>query len=127
MDVSNFISQWVLETGTALSVRPQIYTLHGPRSYSMLDLQEALAEVAGKKPRIEAVEQEKLFHFFKTKLPPIKAQEVTEMTVAINGGGLLAKEMSEPSGNVVRGSTELVETLRQLNSGKISKNASGAF
>ena len=93
----------------------------------MLDLQAALAEVTGKTPRIEAVEQDKLLEFFKTKLPPNKAQEVTEMTVAINGGGLLAKEMAEPAGDVLYGSTELVETLRHLASGQISKSASGAF
>lgn len=107
--------------------RPQVYALHGPRNYSMLDLQDALEQVTGKKPRIDAVEQDKLLDFFMTKLPPIKAQEVTEMTTAINGGGLLAKEMEQPSGNVVRGSMELVDTLRQLASGQSSKAASGAF
>lgn len=93
----------------------------------MLDLQDALEQVTGKKPRIDAVAQEKLLDFFKAKLPPNKAQEVSEMTMAINGGGLLAKEMKQPPGNVVRGETGLIETLRQLASGQISKDASGAF
>ena len=117
-----------METGKHLPSKPHIVTLHGPRSYSMLDLQDALQAVTGKKPKIDAVAPSDLLEFFKQKLPPGKAQEVTEMTLAINDGGLLAEEMARPQGgNVVRGSTELVDTLRQLASGEVSKVASGAF
>lgn len=96
----------------------------------MEDLQTALREVTGKKPQIHGVEPDELLELFKQKLPPVKAQEVTEMTLAINGGGLLAREMARPEGTVdavVRGDTELVETLRKLASGEVSKVASGAF
>lgn len=49
------------------------------------------------------------------------------LNVAINKGGVIAKEMANPWRNVVRGPTELVDTLRQLASGEVSKAASGAF
>lgn len=114
-------------TGKPGDSQTRAISLHGPRNYTMLNLQSALEEVTRKRPRIDAVQPEELLEYYQHVLPPVKAREVTEMTTAINGGGLLAKEMAEPGEDVVRGNTELVDTLRRLASGELSKVASGAF
>lgn len=93
----------------------------------MVDLQDALEKVAGRKPRIDEVKPEELVEFYERKVPLSKARELAEMTVAINGGGLLAEEMANPQGNVVRGKTELVDTLCRVADGDVVKIASGAF
>lgn len=126
-DVGSTIATRLLETGEQLPSRPHVITMHGPRAYSMVDLQDALETVAGQKPRIDAIRPENLLDFYKTKLPPGKAEEIVEMNLAINGGGVLAGEMASPEGDVVRGPTTLVDTLRKLASGEVSKVASGAF
>lgn len=128
-DVGRILAEQITDTGVPLPSLPHVIRLHGPRCYTMLDLQSALETVTGRKPRINAVEPGDLLEFFAKKLPPTKAKEVVEMTVAVNGGGLLAEEMARPGKelNVVRGLTELVETLRRLAAGETSEVASGAF
>lgn len=126
-DVGQAIAAVILEAGEALPSWPLVVTLHGPRNYSMFDLQQALEVVTGRKPRIDAVEPGDLLEFYKGKLPPGKAAEIAERNMAINGGGLLAGEIADPQGHVIRGTTALVDTLRKLASGEVSKVASGAF
>lgn len=128
-DTASIVAQHVVETGSALPTSPYAFEIHGPRGYSMLDLQHALATVTGRAlPRIDAIEPDRLIDFFKRKLPASKAREVAEMTLALNGGGLLAAQMAGEIGHgAVRGETELVDTLSRLQSGEVAKAASGAF
>lgn len=126
-DISKIISQRLLETGNALPFNPYAFEIHGPQSYSMIDLQAALEQVTGRQPEIKAIPPDELQEVFKQKLPANKAEEVAEMTVAINGEGIIAKDLDEGTENVERGTVELAETLRQLASGELSKVASGAF
>jgi len=127
-DVSKICADQIRRLGSALPARPYVLDLHGPRAYSGLDIQQALEEAVGVKARIHVIQPKDLFDHYSEKLPANMAQEVTEMTVAANGGGLLSTDELESKDQVVvRGSIELVDILKQLASGAVSKVASGAF
>ena len=126
IDVGKICAQVLLQTGTALPSNPHSFDIHGPRSYSTLDVQSALEEVTGKKPSIVSVEPEQLASFFGEKVLNQYADELAEMTAASLPGGLLAAEMDKEEG-IVKGKTELVESLRRIAVGEMSKSASGVF
>ena len=125
-DVGKICAQSLLETGTALPSKTHSFDVHGPRLYSTLEVQSALEEVTGKKPKIVSIQPDRLVSFFGEKVPNQYAEELAEMTAASLPGGLLAAEM-EKEGGLVRGKTELVESLRKIAAGETSKSASGVF
>jgi hypothetical protein len=125
-DIGKICAETLLETGKALPSNPHSFDIHGPRSYSTLDVESALEEVTGKKPSIVSIEPDQLASFFGGKVPSQYAEELAEMTAASLPGGLLAAEMEKEDG-IVRGKTELVESLRKIAAGETSKSASGVF
>ena len=125
MDIGKICAQILLGLGQPLPSEPHIFDLHGPRSYSAIDVKAALEAVTGKNIKAVGIEPEKLREYYGRKVPEQYAQELVEMTISMNAGGLVAKEMEKEDG-IVRGSTELVDVLRKFASGE-SKPASGAF
>jgi hypothetical protein len=115
-----------LETGNALPSDPHIFDLHGPRSYSTLDVKAALEQVTGKSSKIISIEPDKLASFYGEKVADQYAKELAEMTRAGLPGGIFVAEMAKEDG-VVRGEIELVESLRKIASGETTKMASGVF
>ena len=109
-----------------MSSSPYSFNLHGPRSYSALDVRSALEEVTGKKVRINAIEPGQLPDFFGQHIPTQYAKELAEMTTACLPGGLIAKEMEKEEG-LVRGSVELVDVLRKAAKSEVGRERSGAF
>ena len=125
MDIGEICAQILLESGQPLPSKPHVFDLHGPQSYSAIDVKAALEAVTNKNIKVVGIEPEQLLEYYGRKVPEQYAQELVEMTISMNAGGLVAKEMQKSDG-VVRGSTELVDILRKFASGE-SKAASGAF
>lgn len=112
-DIGETCAKELLSTSTPKTT-PYIFELHGPRKYSSVDVQHAWAQAAGK-PTIDLrpVEKEGLAEFFGTFLGPVRAQKYAEMTLGFAPGGIIERD-PEPTGEVRKGKTELVEVFKQL-------------
>ncbi|KAK3711846.1 hypothetical protein LTR37_009364 [Vermiconidia calcicola] len=127
VDIGKVMARFLLQTGQPLPSSPYIFDLHGPRSYSANDVRGALETATGKKDiEIKAIEPDKLFEYYNSKVPEKYAKGLEEMTVAMLPGGRVAGDMERPE-NVVRGEIELVDVLRKFASGEVTKAVSGAF
>ena len=114
------------ETGQPLPSKPHIFDLHGPSSYSAIEVKTALEAVTGQTIDVRAISPDQLLGYYSRKVPAMYAQELVEMTLAMNGGGLVAMEMEKDEG-VLRGDIELVDVMHKYASGAAVKSASGAF
>ena len=114
------------ETGQPLPSKPHIFDLHGPSSYSAIDVKTALEAVTGHTIDVRAISPDQLLGYYSRKVSAAYAQELMEMTLAMNAGGLVAVDMEKDEG-VLRGAIELVDVLRKYASGAAIKSASGAF
>lgn len=112
-DIGETCAGEILST-SALKTTPYIFELHGPRNYSSIDVQYAWAQAAGK-PTVELrpIEREGLVEFFGTFLGPVRAQKYAEMTLGFLPGGIIERD-PEPTGEVRKGKTELVEVFKEL-------------
>lgn len=99
--------------GRPLPSNPHFFNLYGPRHYSSLDVKSALEEITGKAVEAIVIPPDQLSSFFAKQAPPSVTQELVDMTTAALPGGIMVGTFEEEEG-VVRGPTELVETLRKI-------------
>lgn len=125
-DVGKKCTEKLLETGQRLPHVPYNLTLHGPRSYSAMDVKEAVETLMGQEVALDTIDPSQLSDFFRQKVAPQYASELAEMIIAMLPGGVLAEDMAVTQG-VVRGTTSLREGLKKYVSGEASKALSGAF
>jgi hypothetical protein len=92
LDIGRFCARMLLETGQLLPAYPHDIALHGPRSYSTIDIQEALAKVSGRSAEIRLVDNDKLSSFFASMVPEPYASEMAEMVREGLPGGIINAE-----------------------------------
>jgi hypothetical protein len=82
----------LLETGQSIPAYPHDIPLHGPRSYSTIDIQQALTKVTGRTAEIRLVDDDKLSGFFASMVPQPYASEMAEMVREGLPGGIINAE-----------------------------------
>ncbi|KAK2764275.1 hypothetical protein FQN54_008967 [Arachnomyces sp. PD_36] len=114
-DISDCCAKFLLgeESPIKSGSSPGYLKLFGPRSYSSIDLQNAVKEVTGKDVGLKAIEKDQLYEFFANEIPEKYVQEFVDMTTAGLPGGIIAEDFVY-DGDTFRGRVELVDTLRQL-------------
>ncbi|KAE8153381.1 NAD(P)-binding protein [Aspergillus avenaceus] len=94
---------------------PYILEAHGPRSYSVLDIQKGFSDVAGQKVEVKEVGQRDLPEFFGQFLPESVVDGYVEMTRSFLPGGVIARGRDyDPGVPVYQGETELWEVLNRM-------------
>ncbi|KAF4553759.1 putative NAD(P)H-binding protein 3 [Elsinoe fawcettii] len=123
-DIGIITARLLLQTGQTLQSQAQYHPLHGPRLYSPDDVGKALQNLTGKKIEVRGVPPEKLQEYYRAHVHPVQADELVEMTLAMNksADGVMWSEEG-----VIRGEVELEEAMRRLLKGEVRKGASGAF
>ncbi|KAK0641801.1 hypothetical protein B0T16DRAFT_220870 [Cercophora newfieldiana] len=111
-DIGATAAEELLSTAP-LKANPYIFELHGPRVYSSIDTQRAWAEAAGKDIEVRPVEREGLGEYFGSFLGPVRVKEYVDMTLSFLPGGIIHQDPN-PTGEVRKGKTELVEVFKQL-------------
>ncbi|KAF4595060.1 NAD-dependent epimerase/dehydratase [Ophiocordyceps camponoti-floridani] len=97
---------------TMPAMKPHIFELHGPRLYSLLDVQQAFCTALGKQISIKPVERADLDAFFSRIFPPQIVGEWVEMATCFLPGGVVAADsISYDDVSVQRGTTELVDAI----------------
>ncbi|VUC24322.1 unnamed protein product [Clonostachys rosea] len=112
-DIGTICAQKLLEVGQPLLSNPHFFNLYGPRNYSSLDVKTALEEISGKAIEPIVISKDQLASFFAERGPPSVVQEMVDMTTAALPGGIMVETFDDEDGTV-RGTTELVETLRKI-------------
>ncbi|PLN86542.1 NAD(P)-binding protein [Aspergillus taichungensis] len=92
---------------------PYILELHGPKLYSVLDVQRAFQDAVGKDVTVRPVRKQDLAAYFGQFLPPALVRPFVEMTVGFLPGGAIAREDASATGTrVQKGSTDLGEVIK---------------
>ncbi|KAK4238760.1 hypothetical protein C8A03DRAFT_14801 [Achaetomium macrosporum] len=112
-DIGATCASELLATGNPLPRTPYIFELHGPRAYTSVDVQKAFEEVSGKKIEMRPVEKAGLGDFYAAVFPPTVAKLFAEMNASFLEGGIMYED-PQPTGEIRRGKTELVEVVRQM-------------
>ncbi|KAF5025012.1 hypothetical protein F66182_2963 [Fusarium sp. NRRL 66182] len=92
---------------------PHYFKLFGPRSYSSIDLKEAVEEVIGKQVELKLVERDQLPEYWSKIVPEAYVQGFVGMTAAGLPGGVIEKDWVYDE-KTVQGKQELVDSLRSL-------------
>jgi hypothetical protein len=87
--------------------------LHGPRPYTSVDVQKAFEVASGKSLEIRPIEKEGLVAFYSAVFPPGVAKLFAEMNASFLEGGILYEDPN-PTKEIRKGKTELVEVVKQL-------------
>ncbi|PKY01179.1 NAD(P)-binding protein [Aspergillus campestris IBT 28561] len=90
---------------------PYIFELHGPKPYSVLDVQRAFKDATGKDVAVRPVEKQDLPAFFGQFLPPALVGPFVEMTVGFLPGGVMAQGNPDAEKRVQRGRTGLGDVI----------------
>ena len=112
-DIAEQCDTELLGSGEKYAESPYVFDLQGPREYSSLDVQKAFAEAAGKEIEVRPVQKSELLGFYASVFPPETAKEMAQMNYSFLEGGLLY-ENPNPTGVTRRGTTELVDVLKEL-------------
>jgi hypothetical protein len=91
----------LLETGQSLPAYPYDIALHGPRSYSTIDIRQALLQVTGRSAEIRLVDNDKLSGYFASMVPEPYASEMAEMVREGLPGGIINAEVSRLMGKTL--------------------------
>lgn len=97
----------------SLPESPYIVELHGPKTYSALDVKSAFEGIAGKEIQVKPVPREGLLGFFGAVFPAKTAKRFADMMLAATPGGIMAED-PKPTGRCIYGKTELVEVLKEM-------------
>jgi hypothetical protein len=110
-DIGEAAAKELLST-TPLKSSPYAFELHGPM-YSSVDVQRAWSEAAGKQVEMREIPKEGLAEYFGAFLPPVRVKGYVEMSLGFLPGGIMYED-PQPTGEVRKGKTELVEVFKQL-------------
>ncbi|RAH78065.1 NAD(P)-binding protein [Aspergillus japonicus CBS 114.51] len=115
-DIGSHSARCILAHETAPTGTPDVFELHGPREYSSLDVQRALAKVVGRAVALRPVEKENLTEYFARFLPETAVGPFVEMTLSFLPGGVMYKQYAQRTteGRVERGTVELEEVVAGL-------------
>lgn len=113
-DIAGVCAEQLLGTGQSQAQKPQVLTLHGPKSYSGNDVKAALEEITGKKIGLVEIKAQNLSEYYGQHIPQPYAGELAEMVVACLPGGIIESGLEKGDGEVVRGKTELKDGLRAI-------------
>ena len=97
--------------------RPYVIEVHGPRDYTVKDVQKAFEEAAGHAVEVRPVAKDKLATFFGQFLPEASVGPFVEMTLSFLPGGILANKArlgASTDARVYRGRIDLVEAIRRM-------------
>lgn len=97
--------------------KPHVFELHGPRSYTPLDVKEAFSEALGREVVVKPVEKDELEGFYGQVFPKEVVGEYVEMTLSFLAGGVAERDPDEVREGIVRGKTELGEVLGEAVAG----------
>lgn len=113
-DIGATCAAELLAAGSAPASRPYVFELHGPRAYTSVDVQRAFEEASGKTGiEMRPVEKAGLADFYGAVFPPSVAKLFTEMNMSYLEGGIMYEDPN-PTGEIRRGKTELVDVFRQF-------------
>ena len=100
---------------TTPTKRPLVMELHGSQRYSPLNVQQALAEVVGKKVEVKPVAKEELRGFFGAVFPEVQLDDWVEMAMSVLPGGKLGGGgVTEEGTEIVYGQTTLREAFEAI-------------
>jgi hypothetical protein len=88
--------------------------LHGPRTYTSLDVQKAFEEATGKSIEMRPVEKAGLEDFYGAVFPPMVVKEYVAMNLSYLEGGILYEDPEPTTGEKKYGKTELVEVFKGM-------------
>ncbi|PLB36915.1 NAD(P)-binding protein [Aspergillus candidus] len=97
--------------GPSLPESPYIFELHGPKTYSVLDVQRAFQDATGKDVAVRPVEKQDLSAFFGRFLPPALVGPFVEMTVGFLPGGVMVQGNAGVEKRVKKGRMGLGEVI----------------
>lgn len=112
-DIGTTCAAELLAVGKPLPSSPYIFELHGPRLYTSVDVQKAFEEASGKTVEIRPIGKDGLLEFYSAVFPPAVAEKFAEMNLSFLEGGVLYEDPN-PTGEVRKGTTELVEAVKQM-------------
>lgn len=109
-DIGANLAQGLISSYTP-PVKPYVFELHGPRSYTSKDAHAAFNEALGTEVTMEAVPPEGLADYFGAFLPPDDVPLFVDMTTSYLPGGVMLSP-DKPEIHVVRGKTELKDAIK---------------
>ena len=112
-DIGRVCAEQLLATGADMPVRPYAFELHGPRDYTVRDVQNAFQNIIKQKVTVKPIETEQLTAFFSQVLPPSIVGSMVEMTRSFLPGGILTKNVPDEK-HIKRGQVELLDVIKNL-------------